>query len=79
MVAVAVSEDLRNKVLDTLFGKEEEFDYTSTTTNNTPPSVPKTEDEDNDSVDSNADVVFDEKYRVVSPTERGIDRVEYGL
>jgi hypothetical protein len=30
-VAVAVSEDLRNKVLDLLFGKEEEFDYTSTT------------------------------------------------
>ena len=30
-VAVAVSESLRNKVLDTLFGAEEEFDYTSTT------------------------------------------------
>ena len=30
-VAVAASEDLRNKVLDALFGKEEEFDYTSTT------------------------------------------------
>jgi hypothetical protein len=30
-IAVAVSEDLRNKVLDTLFGKEEEFDYSSTT------------------------------------------------
>lgn len=44
-VAVAVSEDLRNKVLDALFGKEEEFDYTSTTTNNTPPAAPKTEDE----------------------------------
>jgi hypothetical protein len=29
--AVALSEDLRNKVLDLLFGKEEEFDYTSTT------------------------------------------------
>ena len=26
-IAVAVSEDLRNKVLDLLFGKEEEFDY----------------------------------------------------
>src|SRR4051812_32223751 len=37
-VAVAVSEDLRNKVLDTLFGKEEEFDYTSTTTNNSAPT-----------------------------------------
>jgi uncharacterized membrane protein YccC len=43
-IAVAVSEDLRSKVLDTLFGKEEEFDYTSTTTNNTPPAAPKTED-----------------------------------
>ncbi len=31
-VALAASEDLRNKVLDTLFGKEEEFEYTSTTT-----------------------------------------------
>ena len=30
-VAVAASEGLRNKVLDTLFGAEEEFDYTSTT------------------------------------------------
>ncbi len=30
-VAVAMSESLRNKVLDTLFGAEEEFDYTSTT------------------------------------------------
>jgi hypothetical protein len=30
-VAVCVSESLRNKVLDTLFGAEEEFDYTSTT------------------------------------------------
>jgi hypothetical protein len=30
-VALAVSSDLRSKVLDALFGKEEEFDYTSTT------------------------------------------------
>ena len=30
-IALAVSEDLRNKVLDLLFGAEEEFDYTSTT------------------------------------------------
>jgi hypothetical protein len=30
--AIALSEGLRNKVLDTLFGAEEEFDYTSTTT-----------------------------------------------
>ncbi|HEV2821115.1 MAG TPA: hypothetical protein VGW11_11460 [Solirubrobacteraceae bacterium] len=32
VVALVVSEDLRNKVLDMLFGAEEEFDYTSTTT-----------------------------------------------
>src|SRR5919112_5961434 len=44
-IAVAVSEDLRNKVLDALFGKEEEFDYTSTTTNSSPPPAPKKEDE----------------------------------
>jgi hypothetical protein len=31
-VALAVSESLRNKVLDALFGAEEEFDYTSNTT-----------------------------------------------
>ena len=37
-VAVAVSESLRNKVLDTLFGAEEEFDYTSTTA--PPPPAP---------------------------------------
>jgi hypothetical protein len=36
-VAVAVNEGLRNKVLDTLFGAEEEFDYTSTTA---PPPTP---------------------------------------
>jgi hypothetical protein len=30
-LAIALSEDVRNKVLDLLFGKEEEFDYTSTT------------------------------------------------
>jgi hypothetical protein len=30
-LAIALSEDVRNKVLDALFGKEEEFDYTSTT------------------------------------------------
>ena len=29
-LAIALSEDVRNKVLDLLFGKEEEFDYTST-------------------------------------------------
>ena len=43
-VAVAVSEDVRNKVLDTLFGKEEEFDYTSSTAPSTPPpAAPATE------------------------------------
>jgi len=36
-LAVALSEDVRNKVLDLLFGKEEEFDYTSTTS---PPATP---------------------------------------
>ncbi len=35
-VAVAVSSDVRNKLLDLLFGAEEEFDYTSTTTPSTP-------------------------------------------
>jgi len=28
-LAIALSEDVRNKVLDALFGKEEEFDYTA--------------------------------------------------
>ena len=36
-VALALSEGLRKKVLDTLFGAEEEFEYTSTTS---PPSTP---------------------------------------
>jgi hypothetical protein len=36
-LAIALSEDVRNKVLDLLFGKEEEFDYTSTAT---PPATP---------------------------------------
>jgi hypothetical protein len=31
-LAMAVSSDLRSKALDMLFGAEEEFDYTSTTT-----------------------------------------------
>jgi hypothetical protein len=30
-LAMVLSEDLRSKVLDLLFGKEEEFDYSSTT------------------------------------------------
>jgi hypothetical protein len=37
-VALAVSEGLRKKVLDALFGAEEEFEYTSTTAS--PPSQP---------------------------------------
>jgi hypothetical protein len=40
--AVAVSADLRNKLLDLLFGAEEEFDYTSTTAPATPPPAPAT-------------------------------------
>jgi hypothetical protein len=36
-VAIAVSESLRGKVLDALFGAEEEFDYTSNTAPATPP------------------------------------------
>lgn len=36
VLAVALSENLRTKVLDMLFGAEEEFDYTSTTTPETP-------------------------------------------
>ena len=32
-LALALSEGLRNKVLDALFGAEEEFEYTSSTTN----------------------------------------------
>jgi hypothetical protein len=35
-VALAVSEGLRKKVLDALFGAEEEFEYSSTTTASTP-------------------------------------------
>jgi hypothetical protein len=44
-VALAVSEDLRKKLLDALFGAEEEFEYTSTTapaSTPTPPSASET-------------------------------------
>ena len=42
-VALAVSEDLRKKLLDALFGAEEEFEYTSTTgPAATPPSTSET-------------------------------------
>ena len=39
-VAIATSEGLRNKVLDALFGAEEEFDYTSNTTPALPTEAP---------------------------------------
>ncbi len=37
-LGIALSEDLRNKVLDALFGSEEEFDYSSTTAPPPPPA-----------------------------------------
>jgi hypothetical protein len=39
-LAVALSEGLRSKVLDALFGAEEEFDYSSTTAPATPAPEP---------------------------------------
>src|SRR5882724_6117840 len=39
-LAIALSEGLRSKVLDTLFGAEEEFDYSSTTAPATPAPAP---------------------------------------
>jgi hypothetical protein len=41
-LALAVSEDLRKKVLDALFGAEEEFEYTSTTSPSSSPSTSET-------------------------------------
>ena len=41
-VALVVSEGLRKKVLDALFGAEEEFEYTSTTAPAAPPVTPTT-------------------------------------
>jgi hypothetical protein len=38
-LAVALSADLRSKLLDALFGAEEEFDYTSTTAPATAPTA----------------------------------------
>jgi hypothetical protein len=38
-LALALSADLRSKLLDTLFGAEEEFDYTSTTSPTSPPAA----------------------------------------
>ena len=40
IAAVALSEGVRNKVLDALFGAEEEFDYQSTTAPAHPPPTP---------------------------------------
>jgi hypothetical protein len=40
VVALTVSEGLRKKMLDTLFGAEEEFEYTSTTTAPSPTNTP---------------------------------------
>ena len=42
-LALALSEGLRNKVLDALFGAEEEFEYTSSTTSNSASSSSSTE------------------------------------
>ena len=39
-LAVAVSSDLRTKILDALFGKEEEFEYTSSMPASAPTTVP---------------------------------------
>lgn len=39
VLALALSEDLRNKVLDALFGAEEEYEYTSTTTPSSAPAA----------------------------------------
>jgi ferric-dicitrate binding protein FerR (iron transport regulator) len=41
-LALVLSEGLRSKVLDMLFGAEEEFDYTSTTTPSQPAPAPET-------------------------------------
>jgi hypothetical protein len=38
-LAIALSADLRSKILDALFGAEEEFDYTSTTTPSSAPAA----------------------------------------
>ena len=40
IAAVALSEGMRNKLLDALFGAEEEFDYQSTTAPAPPPPTP---------------------------------------
>jgi hypothetical protein len=47
-LALALSEDLRKKVLDALFGAEEEFEYTSTTAPATPTPAPESGSESTD-------------------------------
>jgi hypothetical protein len=44
-LALAFSEDLRKKVLDTLFGAEEEFEYTASTTPEPPAASSESEGE----------------------------------
>jgi hypothetical protein len=41
-IAIATNEGIRNKVLDLVFGAEEEFDYTSTTAPPQPATTPTT-------------------------------------
>jgi len=41
LLALVLSSGLRSKVLDMLFGAEEEFDYSSTTTPSTPAPAPE--------------------------------------
>ena len=45
VVALVASEGLRKKVLDALFGKEEEFEYTASTTPDTSASPPPSSSE----------------------------------
>jgi hypothetical protein len=40
VLAIVLSEDLRSKVLDLLFGSEEEFDFSSTSTTPEPAAAP---------------------------------------
>jgi hypothetical protein len=42
VLALALSESLRSKALDMMFGAEEEFDYSSTTAPATPAPAPET-------------------------------------
>jgi hypothetical protein len=44
-LALAFSEDMRKKVLDTLFGAEEEFEYTASTTPESPAGSTESESE----------------------------------